>query len=216
MERRRLAKKFFLLAGVVSVLVLCVYLAWSYHTQSIENGRRALAEARVLSAEIGLPGTISMPSSRRSIARRAKPRGSIAQWRPRISPSVSLSGSAYSIRYIRESPRNTEDALIASSARRLPSSRRASVEEYYGLSIKEIGSVFRYVGLLEVEEGCLPCHGDPAGEEDVTGYAKEGMTEGDVAGAVSIVMPMDSIIADAKATWPVPWCFSACSWDRLR
>ena len=44
-----------------------------------------------------------------------------------------------------------------------------------------------------------PCHGDPAGEEDVTGYAKEGMTEGDVAGAVSIVMPMDSIIADAKA-----------------
>ena len=53
MERRRLAKKFFLLAGVVSVLVLCVYLAWFYHAQSIENDRRALAEARVLSAEIG-------------------------------------------------------------------------------------------------------------------------------------------------------------------
>ena len=55
------------------------------------------------------------------------------------------------------------------------------------------------MGLLEIEDGCLPCHGDPAGEKDITGYAKEGMAEGDVAGAVSIVMPMDSIIADAKA-----------------
>ena len=38
---------------MVSVLVLCVYLAWFYHAQSIENDRRALAEARVLSAVIG-------------------------------------------------------------------------------------------------------------------------------------------------------------------
>ena len=68
-----------------------------------------------------------------------------------------------------------------------------------GLEQQGDSAVVRYVGLLEVEEGWLPCHGDPAGGEDVTGYAKEGMTEGDVAGAVSIVMPMDSIIADAKA-----------------
>ena len=87
---------------------------------------------------------------------------------------------------------------MTSSARRLPP-RGGVVEECYGLEHQGDSSVFRYVGLLEIEDGCLPCHGDPAGEKDITGYAKEGMAEGDVAGAVSIVMPMDSIIADAKA-----------------
>jgi hypothetical protein len=33
---------------------------------------------------------------------------------------------------------------------------------------------------------CLTCHGEPAGEVDVTGYPKEGRAEGDLAGAVSI------------------------------
>lgn len=33
---------------------------------------------------------------------------------------------------------------------------------------------------------CLTCHGQPAGEVDVTGYPKEGGTEGDLGGAISI------------------------------
>jgi Protein of unknown function (DUF3365) len=33
---------------------------------------------------------------------------------------------------------------------------------------------------------CLTCHGEPAGEVDVTGYPKEGGHEGDLAGAISI------------------------------
>ena len=33
---------------------------------------------------------------------------------------------------------------------------------------------------------CLTCHGEPAGEVDLTGYPKEGRAEGDLAGAVSI------------------------------
>lgn len=199
MERRRLAKKFFLLAGVVSVLVLCVYLAWSYHTQSIENGRRALAEARVLSAEIGAAWDYIdavQPQINRATGETSGVYCAVAA--KDIAKRFSA-GSAYSIRYIRESPRNTEDAPDSFERKALAVFEEGVVEEYYGLEHQGDSSVFRYVGLLEVEEGCLPCHGDPAGEEDVTGYAKEGMTEGDVAGAVSIVMPMDSIIADAKA-----------------
>ncbi|MEW9617628.1 DUF3365 domain-containing protein [Shinella sp. S4-D37] len=33
---------------------------------------------------------------------------------------------------------------------------------------------------------CLTCHGDPAGELDVTGYPKEGAHEGDLGGVISI------------------------------
>lgn len=35
---------------------------------------------------------------------------------------------------------------------------------------------------------CLTCHGKPAGEVDVTGYPKEGGSEGDLGGAISITL----------------------------
>ena len=37
---------------------------------------------------------------------------------------------------------------------------------------------------------CLPCHGGPKGERDITGMRKEGLKVGELAGAISIVMPM--------------------------
>ena len=37
-------------------------------------------------------------------------------------------------------------------------------------------------------QGCLSCHGEPAGELDVTGYAKEGRKLGDLGGAISITL----------------------------
>ena len=44
---------------------------------------------------------------------------------------------------------------------------RVLVPEYYG-------------------KGCLSCHGEPAGEIDITGYPKEGGHEGDLGGVISI------------------------------
>jgi hypothetical protein len=35
-------------------------------------------------------------------------------------------------------------------------------------------------------EGCLACHGEPAGEIDITGYPKEGGREGELGGVISI------------------------------
>jgi general secretion pathway protein A len=36
---------------------------------------------------------------------------------------------------------------------------------------------------------CLACHGSPRGEVDISGYEKEGFREGDLGGAISIVLP---------------------------
>lgn len=36
--------------------------------------------------------------------------------------------------------------------------------------------------------GCLSCHGEPKGELDITGYAKEGGQLGDLGGAISITL----------------------------
>jgi len=35
---------------------------------------------------------------------------------------------------------------------------------------------------------CLSCHGEPAGEVDITGYPKEGGKEGDLGAAISIIL----------------------------
>ncbi len=35
-------------------------------------------------------------------------------------------------------------------------------------------------------KGCLPCHGDPKGERDISGYLREGAQLGELAGAISV------------------------------
>jgi general secretion pathway protein A len=42
---------------------------------------------------------------------------------------------------------------------------------------------------------CLACHGGPKGEIDISGYEKEGFKEGDLGGAISIVLPAQHKLA---------------------
>jgi len=37
---------------------------------------------------------------------------------------------------------------------------------------------------------CLSCHGNPKGERNITGMRKEGWKEGELAGAISVTMPL--------------------------
>jgi len=50
------------------------------------------------------------------------------------------------------------------------------------------GDAFRVLVPEYYTEGCLSCHGEPAGELDVTGYPKEGGQLGDLGGAISITL----------------------------
>jgi signal transduction histidine kinase len=75
------------------------------------------------------------------------------------------------------------------------------LKAYYALNTDRGGPpVFRYVEPLYITESCLECHGDPAGELDVMGYAKEGLRKGDIAGAASIIMPADTYMANVRSS----------------
>jgi hypothetical protein len=50
---------------------------------------------------------------------------------------------------------------------------------------------------LYIEKSCLPCHGEPAGEKDIAGRIKEGYKEGDLRGAISVVVPIKCVL-DSK------------------
>jgi Protein of unknown function (DUF3365) len=59
---------------------------------------------------------------------------------------------------------------------------------YSGLAEVTGRQVFRVMVPEYYGEGCLACHGSPAGEVDVTGYPKEGGALGDLGGVISIML----------------------------
>ncbi len=42
---------------------------------------------------------------------------------------------------------------------------------------------------------CLACHGKPKGETDISGYPKEGFKEGDLGGAIAIILPASKSVS---------------------
>lgn len=73
-----------------------------------------------------------------------------------------------------------------------------STTEYFAIKEEKGEMVFRYMSPLSIDENCLNCHGQPQGELDISGFAKEGLAIGDFAGAVSLTMPMDIYMDNTK------------------
>lgn len=115
-------------------------------------------------------------------------------------------GSDYAIRYTNFNPRSEQDIPDAFETQALERFyANSSITEHYGIADYEGEERFRYLQALEVDESCLECHGEPAGELDITGKVKEGWTLDSVGGAISIVIPIeqqqqalrDNVIRDA-------------------
>ena len=105
--------------------------------------------------------------------------------------AIFSAGNDYTIRYTNFNPRSIQDKPDAFEAAALESfDADAATREYYGVAEFD-EERFRYLQALEVDESCLECHGEPVGEIDITGHAKEGWTLDSVGGAISIVIPMD-------------------------
>lgn len=101
-------------------------------------------------------------------------------------------GSDYKIRYTNFNPRNILDKPDEYERAALEAfSRDPGVTEYYGLTEVDGVRRFRYIQALGVEESCLECHGEPRGDIDITGFAKEGWTLASLGGAISMVIPTD-------------------------
>ncbi len=98
----------------------------------------------------------------------------------------------YIVRYVSLSPRKANSRPDEYERAALEYFKTASEDaEIYEVTTHEGRSVFRYTSPIFIEDSCLDCHGEPEGELDVTNYPKEGLKVGDLAGAVSIIMPID-------------------------
>lgn len=90
-------------------------------------------------------------------------------------------------------PRNAPDAFEREALQAFLENRDRA--EYWRRVDTDGHAYFRYAIPLTIEQECLQCHGGPPGVLDVAGYPKEGYELGDLGGAISITIPMDSALA---------------------
>ncbi len=85
-------------------------------------------------------------------------------------------------------PKNAPDPYEAAVLRRLLTqpSQSVTISE-----MPEGNNALRLLIPIYYGNDCLQCHGEPAGQIDISGYEKEGAHEGDLAGAISVSMPLD-------------------------
>ena len=77
--------------------------------------------------------------------------------------------SDYTTRFVNFNPRNKAGEPDGYEAAALSAFHDdASRADYYGFTDYEGHQVFRYVAPMTIDEACLQCHGEPAGELDVT------------------------------------------------
>ncbi|ALA59602.1 Tll0287-like domain-containing protein [Nitrospira moscoviensis] len=62
--------------------------------------------------------------------------------------------------------------------------------EAYVSELTDAGKTLRVMMPIYYVRECLACHGEPKGEWDISGYPKEGAKEGDLAGAISVRIPL--------------------------
>ncbi|MBR5474940.1 MAG: DUF3365 domain-containing protein, partial [Lachnospiraceae bacterium] len=114
-----------------------------------------------------------------------------------VSAIFSKGNDLMTLHYTNLQTRNFIDAPDSFEKRALRAMKlNPGVWEYYEVVEESGQQVFRYLSSLTVTESCLECHGEPAGEIDKTGYAKEGWKVGDMGGAISMKLSMeDDLVA---------------------
>lgn len=85
--------------------------------------------------------------------------------------------------------KNKPDAYEAAAFERFSGSSASDKPQIISELVDE-GRSARLMLPLYYAKSCLACHGEPKGERDISGYAREGGKEGDLGGAISVMIPL--------------------------
>lgn len=201
MRKVSLSLKIAVLLSAVMVAALCVSGFWSAFSQQEQAQKEMLEKAQILAQEMDAVWTFFETNQHQF---KTDENGNYELYCVIAAKAVSkffTSETDYVIRYTNLTTRRKADAPDAFETEAMRSFIDQGLLEYYAMDQGEDGAqVFRYARPLFIAEPCLECHGEPAGEFDAFGYEKEGKQIGDVAGAVSIVMPVELYMSGIKAS----------------
>lgn len=193
MRKISLRLKFAVLFIVVTATVLAGSAAWSAMSQQEQAEKEMLEKAQILTQEMDAVWAFFETNQHQF---KEDENGNYELYCVIAAKSVSkffTSETDYSIHYTNSTTRRLSDAPDEFETKGMDTFlENPELVEYYAIEDMGEGSqVFRYMQPLYMTASCLECHGDPVGELDSFGYEKEGKKEGDIAGAISIVMPID-------------------------
>ncbi len=87
-------------------------------------------------------------------------------------------------------PGNKPDEFEFEVLKMFADPRHPKGQEYSKSTMVNGKPVLRLMSPEYAAASCLKCHGEPRGERDITGGRREGWKEGDLAGAISLVLPI--------------------------
>ena len=200
-KRRSLKLKFALIMGLAMALMFSVFVMWSNSSQRQQADAEMLDKARLLSKEMDAVWKF-FEVNQSYFAKDES--GNYQMYCVIAAKSVSMfftNDSDCVVHYTNLTTRRESDAPDEFETEALKAlSADPTLIEYYAMDVQDGGQrVFRYVKPLFAGDSCLECHGEPAGELDPFGFEKEGMKLGDIAGAVSITMPVDSYLGNIES-----------------
>ena len=191
------------LLTVILLILLAVDILWTYESQKEATESMLLDESRVLVQEMDAVWefiSINQDTINYTLDGEYEYKGLHCAIAGKSVAAFFSKDNDYKIRFTNREPRNRHNEPNDYELAALDVfSDGSGTEEYYGFDETEDGMVFRYVSAMKVTEHCTECHGKPKGEIDPTGYPKEGWETGDLAGAVSVVVPTETSFANMRA-----------------
>lgn len=191
--------------SVVLLVLLAIDIVWTYQSQKDATESMLLEESKVLVKEMEAVWdfiSINQDTINYTLDGEYEYKGLHCAIAGKSVAAFFSKDNDYKIRFTNTEPRNrhnTPDEYEMAALGRFADG--SGTEEYYGFDETEDGAtVFRYVSAMKVTEHCIECHGKPKGEIDPTGYAKEGWETGDLAGAVSVVIPTEMPFESMRAS----------------
>ncbi len=98
---------------------------------------------------------------------------------------IKITAPSELVRNRKSRPDNWETAVIRE---KLLSANWPRGQVYAAVAESKGRSAFRTIVPMYYSASCLQCHGSPKGETDITGYPKEGASEGNLGGVISITL----------------------------
>ncbi|MBC8015976.1 MAG: DUF3365 domain-containing protein [Sporomusaceae bacterium] len=189
--------------AVVVIVVMTINLIWNINQYNRQAEEEMREKAAVISRQFIATRSV-IAANQEKINSDSKGHYEFKHLNPAsvgrdIGESFNQS-SGYKIKQTRfqvRDPRNAPDNFEIQKMKDLAVNR--NFNEIWGYDVIDGVNVFRYFAPLYYDDTCMPCHGKPAGVEDISGYRKEGSSVGDFAGAISILFPMTNFEANQRS-----------------
>ncbi|HWI60815.1 MAG TPA: ATP-binding protein [Symbiobacteriaceae bacterium] len=193
---RSLVLKFMVAITFIIVLVLGSTLMWDVQYQQLQADKSLLVKAELVAMETKASRAFVAKSEKGIHAERKITPSEVGKGVDALFADMAglhIKQTRLVVRDDKNQPDDFErEALLAFEANPEQNSVFGRTVDTNG------GQVYRYVTAVHIDEDCLRCHGEPAGSVDETGHIREGMKIGDLAGAISVTLPMNQALQTAR------------------